>query len=146
MNSATVQSSRPAPLRPVHAFFLAATVPPFLGAVLSDYAYKSSYEVQWANFASWLLAGGLAFGAVALVCALVDIPRGDRRRGVHVTEVVLLLAMWILGFIDALVHARDAWAAMPTGFVLSLVVLVLAAAATWVGFGGFSGYGRRATP
>ena len=142
MNSATVELSRPAPLHPVHAFFLAATVPPFLGAVLSDYAYKSSFEVQWANFASWLLGGGLVFGAVAVVCALVDMSRDDRR-GARVVEIVLLLGMWILGFIDALVHARDAWAAMPTGFVLSLIVLVLAVAATWVGFSGFA---RRATP
>ena len=143
MNSATVELSRPAPLHPVHAFFLAATVPPFLGAVLSDYAYKSSFEVQWANFASWLIVGGLVFGAVALVCALVDLSRGDRRRGGRVVEVVLLLAMWILGFIDALVHARDARATMPTGFLLSLAVLVLAVAAAWIGF---STYGRRATP
>ena len=143
MNSATVPLSRAVPMHPVHAFFLAATVPPFLGAVLSDYAYKSSFEVQWANFASWLLAGGLVFGAVALVCAFVDLSRDDRRRGARLVEVLLLWAMWILGFIDALVHARDAWATMPTGFVLSLLVLVLAVAATWVGFSGFA---RRATP
>lgn len=142
MNSATVALSRAVPMHPVHAFFLAATVPPFLGAVLSDYAYKSSFEVQWANFASWLLAGGLVFGAVALVCAFADMSRDDRRRDARVIEVVLLSAMWMLGFIDALVHARDAWAAMPTGFVLSLIVLVLAVAATWVGFSGFA---RRTT-
>ena len=143
MNSATVELSRPSPLHPAHAFFLAATVPPFLGAVLSDYAYKSSFEVQWANFASWLLVGGLVFGAVALVCAFVDMSRDDRRRDARVIEVVLLSAMWILGFIDALVHARDAWATMPTGFLLSLAVLVLAVAAAWIGF---STDGRRATP
>jgi len=46
----------------------------------------------------------------------------------------LLLVTWIVGFINALTHARDAWAMMPTGFVLSIVVTVLACAATWIGF------------
>jgi uncharacterized membrane protein len=128
------------PLHPVHAFLLAASVPLFVGAALRDYAYASSYQIQWINFASWLNAGGLVFGVAALVCTLVGLfrveRRGDRRSGRLVVGVVLLLAMCVLGFIDALVHARDAWASMPTALVLSVIVAVLACAATWVGFSG----------
>ena len=44
-----------ASLHPLHAILLAGTVPLFLGVLLSDIAYASSYEVQWKNFASWLM-------------------------------------------------------------------------------------------
>lgn len=45
----------------------------------------------------------------------------------------MLLATWLLGFINALEHAKDAWATMPLGLVLSVIVTVLACAATWIG-------------
>lgn len=119
-------------LRPLNAVLLAGAIPLFLGALLSDIAYAKTYEIQWTNFASWLLAGGLLIGAFALVCAIADLVRADRREGRHLVYVILLLATWVLGFIDALVHARDAWATMPTGLVLSLIVTVLACAAKWI--------------
>lgn len=120
-------------LHPAHAFFLAATVPPFLGAAVSDYVYTKSFEVQWSNFADWLIVGGLVFGGAALVFAFAAILPLDRRR-LPPLEFVLLLAMWVLGFINAFVHAGDAWATMPAGLVLSVVVLVLACTAAWLGF------------
>jgi uncharacterized membrane protein len=130
--SVTIRSQR----RPFHAFLLAATIPPFLGAALTDYAYVSSYQVQWINFASWLIVGGLVFGTGALLCEIAGLFRADRRSGRSFLGFVLLLAMWIVGFIDALVHARDAWASMPTGLVLSVIVVVLACMAAWLGFSG----------
>lgn len=122
-------------LHPVHAALLAGTIPLFLGALLSDWAYFSSYQIQWTNFASWLIAGGLVFAGLALLCAVVD------RFGVDggtapLASLLLLLATVILGFINALVHARDAWASMPTGLVLSAIVFVLSCAATWTGLSG----------
>lgn len=121
-------------LHPFHAALLAATVPLFLGALLSDLAYSSSYEVQWTNFASWLIAGALVFAGVALIWALVDLLRADHRGGRALLYVLLLLATFLLGFIDALIHAKDVWAVMPMGLVLSAVVALLAIAATWLGF------------
>lgn len=138
--SATIERSPQVPIYPLHAIhpfhavMLAATVPLFLAALLSDYAYWSTYDIQWANFASWLLAGALVFGAVALLCAVLGLFRRAGRSGPRLLYLLLLLAMWVLGFIDALVHAKDAWAVMPAGLILSLIVTVLAIAATWVGF------------
>jgi uncharacterized membrane protein len=121
-------------LHPVHAVLLAGTVPLFLGAMFSDIAYASSYQVQWTNFASWLIAGGLVFAGFALLWALIELLRADRREGRPLLGFALLLATWVLGFINALIHAKDAWASMPDGLVLSVIVAVLAIAATWVGF------------
>lgn len=114
------------------AFLLAAAFPLFLGALWSDYGYSTSYQLQWSNFASWLVAGGMVFLGIALVFAIVDLFRGRR----SLLYFVLLLAAFVLGFVNALVHARDAYAVMPTGLVLSLVVLVLVGVATWIAFAG----------
>lgn len=120
-------------LHPLHAVLLAAALPLFLGALLADIAYGQSYQVQWTNFASWLIAGALVFAGFALVWALVDLLRKDRRGRRNWLYVVLLLGTFGLGFVNALVHAKDAWAAMPGGLILSLVVAVLVAAAVWAG-------------
>ena len=58
--------TRPKLLHPVHAILLASTLPLFLGALLSDWAYSSSYQIQWLNFASWLIAGALVLCGLAL--------------------------------------------------------------------------------
>lgn len=124
----------PLTLHPVHAVLLAGTIPLFLGALLSDIAYYQSYQIQWSNFASWLIAGGLFFSGLALLCAIISLFRPERRRAPAVLYVLLLLATWALGFINALVHAKDAWAMMPMGLILSVIVTVLVCAATAVRF------------
>jgi len=122
--------SRPGPL---HATLLAGTVPLFLGAMLSDIAYYRSYQIQWSNFSSWLIAGGLVFCGLAILFALVNLIRATQKKGRPLAYLLLLLAAWVLGFINALEHAKDAWAAMPGGLILSVIVTLLACAATWVG-------------
>jgi uncharacterized membrane protein len=49
----------------------------------------------------------------------------------------LLLATFVVGFINALVHGKDGWAAMPSGLILSAVVVVLVAMASAIGLAGF---------
>ena len=85
-----------------HAFLLAAAFPLFLGALWSDYGYWTSYELQWSNFASWLVAGGMVFLGVALLFAIVDLISGRR----SLLYFALLLAGFVLGIINALVHAH----------------------------------------
>lgn len=120
-------------LHPLHAALLAGALPLFLGALLSDWAYGASYEVQWANFASWLIAGALVFSGFALLWSLVSLLRSGRRREQFV-PFLLLLVTWLLGFGNALVHAKDGWAMMPEGLVLSVVVTILTIASIWVAF------------
>jgi uncharacterized membrane protein len=45
--------------------------------------------------------------------------------------------MWVLGFVNALVHAKDAWATMPEGLYLSAIVALLALIGAWIGYSGF---------
>ena len=132
--SDALDQARLSPLHPLHAVLLAGIVPLFLGALLSDAAYASSYEVQWKNFASWLIVGGLVFGGFALLWAVIELLRADRRGMRRVTYFLVLLATWVLGFVNALIHAKDAWASMPGALIFSVIVAVLAIAATIVGF------------
>lgn len=121
-------------IHPIQAFLLAGTVTLFLAALLNDLAYWSTYHVQWTNFASWLIAGGLVFGGLALVVALFGLRHAALRRGRYLVYCLLLLAAWVLGLINSLVHVKDAWSTMPEGLVLSVVVVLLVGAATWLGF------------
>jgi uncharacterized membrane protein len=126
------------PLHPLHAIVLAFPLPLFLGALVSDLAYRSSFHVQWINFSSWMIAGGLLVGAFALVWALIGMFRRDTvRSGRSIGYFVALLAMWVLGLINAFVHAKDAWATMPASLYLSVMATLLALVAAWIGYSGF---------
>jgi uncharacterized membrane protein len=136
-----VAISAPARLRPVHplhAILLAFPFPLFLGALLSDLAYRSTFQVQWANFSSWLIAGGLLVAAFVVLWAAVGLfRRGTASKRRPVIYFVVLLAMWVLGLVNAFVHAKDAWAAMPEGLYLSAITALLALVAAWIGYSGF---------
>ncbi|MFC0337150.1 DUF2231 domain-containing protein [Kushneria avicenniae] len=132
MNAAVEYTHRRG-LNPLHGVVLAGTFVLFLGAALSDYAYMASYEIQWATFASWLIASALVCNGLAFVCALFGLfTAGNRRRGL--IQMLLLLVSFLLGFVNALIHAMDAWAMMPTGLILSIIVTILALVAAWIGF------------
>ena len=121
-------------IHPLHAFLLAGCAPLFLGALLSDWAYASTYEIQWTNFASWLLVGALVLAGFALLWALIDLLRADRSwTGRPLIYFLVLLAAWVLGLINALVHAKDAWAKMPEALTLSVIVAILVLIACWLG-------------
>ena len=126
------------PLHPLHAVLLAFPFSMFLGALLSDLAYWNSFQIQWANFSSWLIVGGLVGGGFAMLWALVDLFRfrgsGSRRPLIY---FLVLLVMFVLGFVNALVHAKDAWATMPEGLYLSVATTLLALVAAWIGYSGF---------
>ena len=136
--AATSTPRFPRPLHPLHAILLAFPLPLFLGALISDLAYRASFHVQWANFSSWLIAGGLLVGGFAVLWALIDLIRsGAAWRKRAAIYFLVLLAMWVLGFIDALVHSKDAFAIMPEALYLSAIVAILALVASWIGYSGY---------
>lgn len=117
---------------PLHHFLLSGTVCLLVGGLLSDWTYYSTAEIQWKNFANWLVFAGLIFGGFALLWALFDLIRARydrRRRGIY---LVLLFVAWVLGVINEFIHAQDAWASMPEALVLSAVTAALAIAAIFV--------------
>lgn len=118
----------------MHAVIAFSSLPLFLGALLSDWAYYSNHQIQWLNFAAWLIAGGLLMAGPALLWAAVEmllLPTHRHRSGL--IYLTALLATFVVGFINALVHGKDGWATMPTGLILSAVVVVLAVTASAIG-------------
>ena len=88
-------------------------------------AYTASYQVQWINFASWLIAGALVLLGAALLWTFVQAlaAKTPHRRPAWVL-FGLIMATFVAGFINALQHAKDAGATMPTGLILSVVVFI----------------------
>lgn len=121
------------PPGPLHAIMLAGTVPLFLGALLSDITYYQTYQIQWSNFASWLIAGGLVFCGFAVLFALINLIRADRKAGRPVIYLVLLVVTWALGLVNAFEHAKDAFATMPSGLILSALTTLLIGVTAWLG-------------
>ncbi|MBB1490976.1 MULTISPECIES: DUF2231 domain-containing protein [unclassified Paracoccus (in: a-proteobacteria)] len=127
------------PIHPIHAILLSFPFPLFLGTLLSDFAYRATYEIQWANFAQWLNAGGLLVGAFVGLWALINLFRRETRgRRRTIIYFVVLLAMWVLGLMNAFIHAKDAWAIMPEAIWLSAISAFLALVAAWIGYSGLS--------
>jgi len=130
----TVGGTPHRPLHPLHVVLLSGTATLFVTVLLSDVAYAMTYEIQWKNIASWLLVGGLVLGGLTLLCALPGLMRRDRRGRRQVIYFLLLLVAWLLGIVDAFVHAEDAWGSMPEGLVLSALIATLTLSATMVAF------------
>lgn len=127
------------PIHPIHAILLSSPFPLFLGTLLSDFAYRATYEIQWANFAQWLNAGGLLVGAFVGLWALINLFRRETRgRRRSIIYFVVVLAMWVLGLMNAFIHAKDAWAIMPEAIWLSAISAFLALVAAWIGYSGLS--------
>jgi uncharacterized membrane protein len=118
----------------VSALCLAGSFFFFIATVLSDWAYASSYEIQWNNFASWLLVGALVLAGAALAFWLVGLWAPDGRTRMGITGALAIGAGWLIGFFSALMHARDAWASMPGGLVLSLIASLCIAVAVAIEF------------
>lgn len=128
-------SARRRVIHPVHAVLLASSLPLFLGALLSDWAYSNTDEVQWINFAAWLNAGAMVFAGLALAWAVIDFFRSDVARDrLSALYLLALITTFVVGFITALIHAKDAWATMPAGLILSVITFLLALAVVWLGF------------
>jgi uncharacterized membrane protein len=125
---------------PLHSILLAFPLVLFASAVITDIAYLRSAEIQWSNFSAWLIAGGLFTGAFVLLWAVIAFftNRQQSSRGRPLTYLLLLVAMWVIGFINALLHSRDAgYSVTPTALLLSVVVALLALVAAWIGYSGF---------
>ncbi|MCD9005910.1 hypothetical protein LDO31_06600 [Luteimonas sp. XNQY3] len=124
------------PLNPLHLLLASSAFPLFLGALLADIAYARSYEVQWTNFASWLLVGAMVFAVIALVWALVSLITPTARTRTRFIYVGLLALTCVLGFLNSLIHAMDAWQKMPQALVWSVLCVLSIGASLWFALGG----------
>ena len=106
-SQATVDATYRRPPGLLHTVLLAGSIPLFLGALLSDIAYYQSYQIQWSNFASWLIAGAELFCGLALLFALLNLIRARQKGGQPLVYFLLLLATFVLGLVNGLEQIHE---------------------------------------
>lgn len=121
---------------PIHPMLIPFPIACFVGTLLTDLAYWRTADIMWANFSAWLLAIGLVLGVLAAIAGLIDflgdrLVRSQRPAWWHMLGNLLVL---VLSFFNVLIHSRDAWTSVvPTGLILSAVVVVIMLFTAWMG-------------
>jgi uncharacterized membrane protein len=121
---------------PIHAMLVPIPIVCFIGAFITDVVYWRTAAMMWANMSAWFLTVGLIVSIFVVLAGLIDF-FGDRR-------VRSLRAAWIhglgnglaliLSIVNAFVHSRDAYTSVvPTGLVLSTLVVLILAVTAWYG-------------
>lgn len=117
------------------AILLGFIVPFSLAALLSDWRFYTTYEIQWLNMADWMVTGSLIGGGLAFAWYLIHTTiRGLWKDRPHVIVAVLLAAFMLVQFLNALTHAKDNFATMPGGLILSVITTIIGIAAAFMGF------------
>lgn len=122
----------PAPL-PLHAILLGFPPALFLSGLAADIAFLQTSQMQWSNFAAWLIVGAMVFSAILLLWGVIEVLW---RRTARVLIVLgLLLLVNGLGLVNAFQHSRDGWSSVGTvGLALSILTSLAAIAAAWARF------------
>jgi uncharacterized membrane protein len=120
---------------PVYLLLFPIPIVCFVGTLATDIAYVASAFLMWLHFSEWLLATGLAFGALAALVLLVEFLSSGALRTAAFgwPHLVLFYGSLAAGLLNAFVHSIDGWTAvMPAGLAFSIIgaVLALAAAGT----------------
>ena len=117
----------------IYSVLLPIPIACFVGALLTDIAYVNAPDMMWIDFSSWLLLAGLIFGGLAGLVLIIGLVRAGRGwPGTLVAHFGLLLAAWIVEFLNSFVHARDGWTAVvPAGLLLSVLAVILSLAGGW---------------
>ncbi|MGO4523577.1 DUF2231 domain-containing protein [Microvirga sp. 2MCAF35] len=122
---------------PIHPMLVPFPIVCFTGALVTDIVYWQTADIMWSNFSAWLLTVGLIMGGLAALAGLVDFLssrsiRAQAPAWPHLLGNVLVLGLSLL---NAFVHSRDAWTSVvPTGLVLSAVVVLLICVTGWLGW------------
>lgn len=122
---------------PIHPMLIPFPIACFVLAFLSDLAFWNSSNDFWADASLWLLGIGLIMAALAAVMGLIDVLGDDQIRnlsdawlhaGGNVAVVVIELYNW---------YSRYQYgnaAIVPTGLILSLVVVLILLFTGWKGW------------
>jgi uncharacterized membrane protein len=116
----------------------------FVGALATDIVFAMSGDMMWSNFSCWLIAAGLIVGVLAAIAGLADflgnrVIRSRPPAWPHMLGNVLVL---VLSFFNALVHTRDGWTSVvPTGLILSIIVVLILPVTGWLGWSMVYRYG-----
>lgn len=136
MNSAHPSEAVIVARNPVHAALTSFPVACFTLTLLSDIAYWRTSNLLWQHFSEWLLLAGLVFGAFAVIARAVDFlfRRDMRASGFLWPYAIGSVLVFILAFLNSLVHAADGWTGVvPYGLILSGATVIVMLVTSWFG-------------
>jgi uncharacterized membrane protein len=109
----------------------------FVGTLITDIVYWQSGAMLWANISAWLLLVGLIVSLVAAPAGMIDFfgdPRIRELRAAWIHGIGNATAL-ILSIFNCLIHTRDAYTSVvPTGLILSALVVVILLVTGWNGW------------
>lgn len=112
----------------VFAFFNPLPFGFFVAALLFDAVYANTADVLWIKSAAWLNAMGLVFAIIPRLINLVHVwMPASRSARAEKLDFWLHFAAIALAILNAFVHSRDAFGAMPEGLWLSAATVLLLA-------------------
>lgn len=103
----------------------------FVAAMIFDIIYARTAVVMWGKSAAWLIVFGLLFAVIPRLINLVQVWVTSRHVAVRAERLDfwLNLVAIVLAIFNAFVHTRDAYAVVPAGVWLSVLTVILLAAA-----------------
>ena len=123
--------------RPLHAMLVPIPIVCFAGTLITDIVYWQSGAMLWANISAWLLLVGLIVSLVAAPAGMIDFfgdPRIRELRAAWIHGIGNATAL-ILSIFNCLIHTRDAYTSVvPTGLILSALVVVILLVTGWNGW------------
>ena len=120
--------------RPLHKMLVAFSAAYFAGALVTDLVYWQMPDVLWERFSIWLIAAGLIMAGLATIAYLIDLAGGRQIDTPAWPRVVGYALAVLLSLMNAFVHSRDGYTAVvPTGLMLSGLVIVALLLTAWVG-------------
>jgi uncharacterized membrane protein len=100
----------------------------FVAAMIFDIIYSKSGDILWIKSAAWLVSLGLIFAIIPRLINLYYVWFSKHRTARPVKLVFWLNVLAIItALINAFVHSRDAYAAIPEAVWLSIATVVLIA-------------------
>ena len=120
--------------RPIHKILVSFSAAYFVGALVTDLVYWQIPDVLWERFSIWLITAGLIVAGFAAIAYVIDLAGGRRIDRPAWPRAVGYAIAVLLSLVNAFVHSRDGYTAVvPTGLVLSGLVIVVLLLTAWVG-------------
>ena len=122
---------------PIHPMLIPFPIAFFVTTFVCDLVYWQTANAAWATAAMWLLGAGIVMALLAAAVGLID-ALGDTaifslndlwwHAGGNVLAVLIQIVSWYLRY------QQGASAVVPTGFVLSLIVVGILLFTGWKGW------------
>jgi len=121
---------------PIHPMVIGFPIACFVLTLVSDLTFYATSNEFWAAASLWLLGIGLITAALAAGTGLIEVFGDNRVRRlsdtrVHAITIAIALLLSLYNWYERFEHGSSA--VVPTGLVLSVVVVLVLLVAGWKG-------------